>query len=489
VPRPHLDIGFYNYGSLYFYLWQIAVAINRSYGVLRLPATGAPETPAADSFAAMILVGRLLTALLGALTVWAVFALGNRLFGRAAGLLAGAAYALIPAAVVHGHFATVDVPATFFVTVALVYGSRLLAPGFRFIQVSLLAGLFCGLAAATKYNAGLVLLAPLAALYLRRRLAGGVSRVEPWSVIGAAIVGFVIGCPGVLLNWAQFCADFGFELRKSGEGMGLLFTGTGSGWVYHLTSSLRFGLGLPLLLLSLAALAMAFARRTRQDWFLLAFALPYYLVIGYAQVRFLRYVLPLSPVFAVLIGRLLTESWPDRAWISRAAAGLGAAVGLATLFHVLALDRLMTLPDARDQAYQYVMENVPAGRVIAFATTPWYYTPPLTPEFTAPSPAVRRQPTQTRYTLRLPAEHTEWDRAVFDPPLPDIVLLSDIESQDALRVNWEPARPFFETLRTHYTTREFQNTPSLFGIDLGKPAYVPNDWLYIYPRITLYTRR
>src|SRR5437763_10597214 len=26
-PRPHFDLGFYNYGSVYFYLWQGAVAI------------------------------------------------------------------------------------------------------------------------------------------------------------------------------------------------------------------------------------------------------------------------------------------------------------------------------------------------------------------------------------------------------------------------------------------------------------------------------
>lgn len=510
VPRPHLDLGFYNYGGLYFYLWQAVVAANRTYGLVKRPPTGG-ETPAPDSPAAMILLGRLLTALLGALTVWAVFALGNRLFGYRAGLAAGTVYAIMPAAVVHGHFATVDVPATFFVTVALVFGARLLAGEHRASGVgrseemngektripsspppflpSLLAGFFSGLAAATKYNAGLVLLAPLTALYLRRKRAGTGARAEPWIVLGMAVVGFLVGCPGALVNWEKFSADFAFELRKSGEGMGLLFADTGSGWLYHLTSSLRFGLGLPLLLLALAALGFALVRRTRQDGYLLAFALPYYLVIGYAQVRFLRYVIPLLPVLAVLMGRLLTEPWPARPWAARALAAVGAAAGLHALLLVVALDRMMTRPDARDQAHQWLLANVPPGRVVAFATTPWYYTPPLAPEFTAPSPSVRRQPAQTRYTLRLPAANTEWDRQVLAPPLPDVVLLSDLESQDAIRLNLPAARQFLGTLRANYTAREFQNRPSLFGLDFGKPAYVPNDWLYIYPRITLYTKR
>ena len=95
---------------------------------------------------------------------------------------------------------------------------------------------------------------------------------------------------------------------------------------------------------------------------------------------------------------------------------------------------------------------------------------------------------QTRFILRLPAPDTEWDAAVFSPP-PDYVLLSDVESQDAERLNLAPARAFLETLRREYQPRVFQNTPAIFGLEFGKPSYVPNDWLYIYPRITLYTRR
>jgi hypothetical protein len=58
---------------------------------------------------------------------------------------------------------------------------------------------------------------------------------------------------------------------------------TGNGWLYHLTSSMRFGLGIPLLLLCLAGLGMAVAKRSRQDWMLLAFVVPYYLLIGWRR--------------------------------------------------------------------------------------------------------------------------------------------------------------------------------------------------------------
>src|SRR5207302_3981475 len=107
VARPHLDLRFYNYGTLYFYAWQGAVEINNRYGIVKRDPTGS-QTPAPDSPGAMILVGRIVTALLGAFTVLPIFALGKRLFHRNTGLVAAAIYAIMPAAVVHAHFATVD---------------------------------------------------------------------------------------------------------------------------------------------------------------------------------------------------------------------------------------------------------------------------------------------------------------------------------------------------------------------------------------------
>lgn len=487
VTQPHLALHFYNYGGLYFYLWQGAVAVNRAYGFVSLPASNA-STPSPESSAALILTGRFLSVLFGAGTVWAVFALGNRLFGYGTGLTAGALYAVIPAVVVHAHFATVDSTAVFFVTVALVFGSRLLASTRR--SDVLWAGLFCGLAAACKYNAALVLCAPLVALYLRRKLAGGVPRLDPWLLVSMAVVGFFLGCPGALLEWQKFTSDFAYELHKSGEGMGLLFADTGSGWWYHLSVSLRFCLGLPLLLLSLAGVVFALTRRTQQDGYLLAFLLPYYLVIGWAQVRFLRYVFPLTTVLAVMAARLVLETWEKTPLVAKGARFVGAAVGLLTFGIVLGMNGLFTTQDSRDQAALWLATHMTESSVIAFGTTPWYYSPPLTPGFTRPDPARRRQAAENipAYRVRLPAEGKEWDTSVLAEPLPEYVIVSDIESEDALRLRLPDAMRFFDTLKANYAVFVFENRPRLLGLEIGKAEYVPNDLLYIYPRITIYRR-
>src|SRR5207244_2433275 len=114
--------------------------------------------------AALFLAGRLVTALLGVGTIPVVFVLGARLYCRRTGLLAALLYTIAPLAVLHAHFLTVDVPATFFVSLVLLWSARLLS-AVRWRDV-VIAGIWCGLAAATKYTAGLAIVAPVTAIGL-----------------------------------------------------------------------------------------------------------------------------------------------------------------------------------------------------------------------------------------------------------------------------------------------------------------------------------
>jgi hypothetical protein len=486
VPRPHLDLAFYNYGTLYFYLWQGAVAVNRSYGLVTHPSIEEPGRAAPDSVGAMLLVGRILSAVMGALTLLPLFSLGRRLFGDAAGLTACALYAVMPVAVVHAHFATVDVPGTFFTVCCLAVSCRLLTtPHWK---TALAAGVLAGLSAAVKYNLVLVFFAPTAALLLCRcHTKWGPAPFV--AVLGGLIGGFLLACPAPIINPTLFWENVRYEAVKSQQGMGLLFADTGWGWWYHLRSSLWYGVGGPMTLLAAAGVLFAVFRRTRQDWFLLAFVVPYYLLIGFAQVRFARYTLPLLPLLALLAARTATEPFGERSAAARAAGAATAFAGVVCLALTFTQLLWMTSPDPRDLAEAHLRRTLPASAVVAFATTPWYYTPPLAPEWTAAAPSLRRQAalTKTGYTVRLPEKDTEWDIRVLDEPLPDAVIISNIESDDALRVKLPAASAFFQRLQAHFSKTEFAPAATLPG--LAQRRFLPNDLLYIQPRITVYTRR
>lgn len=501
VARPHLDIGFYNYGSLYFLLWQAAVAVNSAYGLVREPLPSgamswlpAPERglPETDTIGAMILVGRLLTVAGGALTCLALIALGIALGRRRVGIIAAIIYAVAPLATVHGRFATVDVTATLLVALVMTAAVALLKRGT--LGLTIVAGLLSGLASATRYNVALVALSPLAAIWLSPRSDPGAKGAVRSGLTGALLAavasGFVIGCPGVLMNWSKFWADISYEAQKSAQGMGLLFEGTGNGWAYHYLSSLRHGLGWPTLCVVSAGAVFALVRRRPADLVLLAFAAPYYLLMGSAQVRFMRYMLPLMPALCVWAATL--ASFSDIRWRRLGIALLAAAILWSAMMSV-GFSKAMASVDPRDEALIFLRDRLGPGARIAFGTTPWYWSPPLSPLFTAPAPGAARRraiiDAEGAHELRLPRENREWDPEVFRDPEPECVVVSDLESQDAVRLRRAAALDFLRSAARGRRIETFGARPRVLGIRAVPEGYLPNDLLYVCPRITVYLKQ
>jgi hypothetical protein len=485
--KAHLNLRLYNYGTLYFYMWQVAAEVNKTYSFANLPRTDEPTYNTPLSPASVILCGRLISCLFGALTSLMVYLLATRLFGKRAGLIAAGLHAIFPLAVLNAHYATVDATACFFVAGALWAAVRALdAPSH---QNWLIAGVWVGLSAATKYNAILVGLAPITCLILMWRTDKRLPLVNAGLLVLGLLLAFFLTCPAPLLDSAEFWKDVTYEIGKSQQGMGYLFADTGLGWWYHLNMSLRIGLGVPLLLLSLGGLIYSFVAHRRQDAPLLAFLVAYYGVIGFAQVRFARYVLPLLPAFSVLAARLLTTT-PSRTGWRRAMAAAGGIIAILGTLNAISFDTLATGSDVREKALEFIQRNVPQGSDIAFATTPWYDCPPLSTGFTLPGAPSRRQSALNvkEYSLRVPAPNTEYDLTVLDPA-PACVITTDIGSADALRIGLPNAVTFFDRLKQTHVPFTFATTRTILGVGILKPAHLPNDLLYMQPTVTVYLRK
>jgi 4-amino-4-deoxy-L-arabinose transferase-like glycosyltransferase len=153
------------------------------------------------------LLSRTLSAFLGALTVVPVFLTGRNLFGMKAGLLSALIFALLPFHVRHSHYALIDVPTTFFLSWALFFASNIFLR--KKIDDYILAGLFIGFAASTKYNGGLAaVIVPLAHL---ARLIRTKEKHFSYDGIGflilsgvSAFTGFALGTPYAILDYATF---------------------------------------------------------------------------------------------------------------------------------------------------------------------------------------------------------------------------------------------------------------------------------------------
>lgn len=478
-----LDPGFYSYGSLALLVNALFLRAGEALGFVATSVFPGVPSPAA------LLAARLATALQGAGTCWFVFHTGRLLFNRGAGLVAAVLYAVAPLAVQHGHFATVDVPATFWIAGALFFAARHLCLPAPFVRDLFWAGLWAGLAGATKYNAGLVLLAGIAAWWLRRPR----SRTSLALLLGGALLGFVLGCPAVLLNPAGLVAGIADEARHVQQGHGLVFANTPPGLLYHAFFNLRWGLGAPLLLVVLAATAWALRRRSAGDLLLLAFVVPYYLLIGLAQVKFARYTLPLFPPLLLLAGALLTA--PTAGWLGRLRMGAGILAAAYALLFSLALDATMTRPDPREQAAAFVRRSGFAS--VGFAVGPWFSAPPLHPLLAAFNPRAARQAASTAVNPRLIAADGEWNQAQLLATRPEAVVLSEFDYADALRTGHPPARAYQNTLHQNYArVRVFAQPMEVFGLRFTNlranhtlpTQNLPHDMLYTNPTTVLWYR-
>ncbi len=288
------------YGSLPLYLLKL------SGHVLR------PWWPGAEGFDGLTLIGRIWSVLFDLGTVLLAFLIGRRLYGVRAGLLASLLLSLTVLDIQLAHFYASDTLLTFFLMLTLYLGLRVLEkPSGRRIALMSAAA---GLAIACKVSAAPVLLpAGLACLLADygegTTLSARLSRGIPLAVVAGvmAVVVFVVFQPYSLLDPQPFLRD----IQNEGDmvrGISILpYTiqylrtppvlyqvGTMFFWTVGpaLTAAALAGL--------LAFLLRLFRRPIAGEWVLAGWLIPYLAINLGFQVKFLRYMLPVMPILAVL---------------------------------------------------------------------------------------------------------------------------------------------------------------------------------------------
>jgi hypothetical protein len=519
--------GFYNYGTLPMYLWSLWLHWLSAVGVIdRLPENATPAQ-VAELRAQLYLWARVLVALMGAGAAVVVGRTLAQVAGVSAGVVAALVMAFAPAFVVHSRFMTVDVPTTLSVALAFHQAVALHASP-RPMRTLLWGAFWAGCAAGSKYNAGLSLLAPLVGLWLLPSLSTPKRLLGSGAAVGVAGLTFLVVCPGVWADSARFWANFWYEVRHVGQGHGEVFTNTGLGWLYHLTPNLSTGFGAVGLIVG--AIGWALHARNRALWGVLVASLAYYLLIGTAEVRFLRYTFPLLPMLAMGVGLLWSGArlslppsfrFPplregNRAGVvspntqketSRRGRGspcsqgepkgggllivlprtLVAATLAWQLLSTVSLTACMVRPDARDQAAAWARETLHEGARIGFATVPWFYTPPLFAEIGELRWQDRLAAAQQASRFRLlPLAPPEWNAEALQTILPEYLIISEFESRDVARIERADYQAFMRIVEERYTLlRAFENEPPL----LGRRENMPHDLLYICPKVYIYRSR
>ncbi|MGV3616834.1 MAG: ArnT family glycosyltransferase [Fimbriimonas sp.] len=492
--------GFYNYGTLYLSMLRVASDVTAAY-------TGGPDPKNAEATWAFVsrahMAGRILSALAGAGTVLAVFVLLRRRTNLLGAVMGAALVAVAPGHVVHSRFQTVDVLATFFLAVSAVYALRLLdrAAEEDGTRDAVLAGLFAGLSAGTKYTGFLALFTLFAVLVFSRR-----HRLvrEGLAGIATAFLVFLIVTPGALLEADKFWRDFRYEMTHTSTGHGLVFTGAGSGFAYHL-SNLFYGVGTLLTLLGLVGLGYLAYRRERWAIALLVFFVPYFLLIGRAEVLFLRYTFPLYIGLAAGFGALMGQAHRQQGWGKAVVAvGILALGGVDSrgLMGAATVTQHMDGSDPRDEAVRYVRSKASDSATVGLAQDPWFWSAPFFPDsaVTRMMPVAQRREAMvaTARPKVVLAEDGNGGVPPFDPRLvtelaPDFIVITSLESDPLERLEGRkdvPQEAQGEAAKYSDFVRALNERYELaqpYGAAKWRNAV--EDMLYVYPRVWVWKRK
>jgi hypothetical protein len=324
-----------------------------------------------DDPSKVFLIARVTVALLGTVSVWLTCVLGARLFDRRVGLLAAALGAVAFLPVFYSHLALNDVPAMAPATLALVCAALVLKGHGRGggIWWLLLGGVAVGLAAGTKYTAGIVLLPLLTAVALRTReeRAGAAHLVAAAALACfATAVGFLIANPHALLSFSEFRAGVGRQRQlASGEELSKLGLTQDNGILYYLWT-FTWGLGWIPALLALAGAVRLVVKERAIALTLLPAVVLYLLYMGTQERYFGRWALPLFPIAIVLaayaalwVAQEAGRRWPRAALPALAVAAVALLAQSAV--HAVHNDRVLSRPDTRGLAHDWMVDNVPAG--------------------------------------------------------------------------------------------------------------------------------
>ncbi len=311
-------------------------------------------------------LARLNSVLLATATLFVVYLIGRRLWSERAGLIAAALLAVNFLHVRNSQYAVNDVPSTFFLVLSFYFALRLAEGGqWRYY---LLAGLMAGLAASTKYNAGMVVVSIAIAHRVGHGKLSYALKPTPLAKLagsgGAALLGFVLGTPFSLLDFREFRGGF---LAQLGMGQAPWSGQALDPTAWQFLTGIAQGSGLVASGLALVGIALLLRYHRRGAALLLSFLLPYFVFMSAMDLFFVRWVVPAMPFVALLAAHGLEEilsAVPGRKlyWVATALMVLAL---LQPAVFSLRLDWLVNQTDTRQQANEWAERVIPPGSKVA----------------------------------------------------------------------------------------------------------------------------
>ncbi len=309
MPGSHFNPHFYP--ALFFYLcfFMEASYILGAHAAGKLASFSQAWTVFLNDPSIFYILGRSISAVLGALTIPLTYVVGEKMFAKQTGFIGALFITVCFMHVQYSQIAYLDVTLTFFMLLSFFFSLRALEEGR--LRDFALAGLMGGLAVSTKYNGLPVLMwAPLACIFLSQKnkenLFSGQQIQRLFFFTGFFMLGFTLGTPFWIIDLFTFAKKVAscWSYYKTG-GKGQLGSDGQWNWFYYLGVVFPGALGWPLTVLAIFGMLFLIIKFEAKNLFFAAFPVLYVLVSGSSSIRAARYMIPLLPFFCIAASFLI----------------------------------------------------------------------------------------------------------------------------------------------------------------------------------------
>jgi len=416
-PQNPLNPKFFAYGSLPIYLLKLAGNFAGQFN------------PKYATYQNLNLVGRLLSILFELGTIIIIYKISKSMLHVTCYMLPALFYALSVLAIQTSHFYVVDVPLTFFITLTLYLLIKLTAKPSS--KLAILIGISFGLALVSKLSALLLIVPILVTLLLIFAKKRNFSLIFSFLFVFLifTFLFFIFLMPYALIDFPTFKAQTLEQFRMTKDAFTFPYTlqyVNTPPYLYQLKNMILWGMGIPLGVISIVGTVfvslvvlksllfsvipakagiykndschpelvsgsiyidsksiLTSVRTLNNLSILLSFFWPYLLITGSFAIKFMRYWLPIYPLFCIFGGMLISQIaiFIHNESAKRKAQKSKPQRKAQKYFHLLLITYHLSLitcfvwplsflsiyshPHTRVTASKWINENIPQGSTLA----------------------------------------------------------------------------------------------------------------------------
>jgi len=311
-------------------------------------------------------IGRGWLIIFGTGSIVVTYLIGKRLGHQSIGIIAAVLLAFSPLHIKYSKMIRSDVLMTLLILLSFLYCLKILENNNR--KNYMMAGIFSGLATVTKYPAiiinGTILLTHLV--------------VQNWKItpvknlmtsIKACLLSAFLMSPFLFFNFSRTLGDIKHEGRSNNVGA----TGEGfiSNMIWYFQEPLKYNLTIIGIILLIVGLGFCLFSRNKSTLILVSFPLLFFIFISLLSLRWERWIIPILPFAYLIVAYGLYQisqkinklALPIPLYLLIASTIVGTIVYSLSQINQGEIREITGL-DTRTIAREWIMNNIPQGKVI-----------------------------------------------------------------------------------------------------------------------------